>query len=111
MMINLLNWYKFTYLMSKDQKYKTYYDLELDNLVEEINNNKYTLVLLQLPDGLKYYTKEIIDELKEKTKADFITYFGTCFGACDVPLHLEKLGFDLVVQWGHTTFIKTKGMW
>jgi 2-(3-amino-3-carboxypropyl)histidine synthase len=97
--------------MSKDQKYKTYYDLEINSLIEEINKNKNKLVLLQFPDGLKYYAKEVVDELKQNTNADYFIYFGTCFGACDVPIHLEKLDFDLVVQWGHTTYVKTKEMW
>lgn len=94
-----------------EKKYETYYDLELDKLIEEINLNQYKLVLLQFPDGLKYYAKEIIDELKDKTKSEYFSYFGTCFGACDIPYHLEKLGFDLCVQWGHAVYIKKKEMW
>lgn len=96
---------------NKKKSYSTYYDLEIDQLIEEINTNKHKLILLQFPDGLKYYAKEIIDELQTKTKAQPIVYFGTCFGACDLPLHLDKLNFDLCVQWGHSTFLKTKGMW
>ena len=88
----------------------TYYDLELDNLIDEINKNKNKLVLLQFPDGLKYYSKEVIDILKDKTDAQFFTYFGPCFGACDIPLHLKDLGFDLCVQWGHSVYIKRKDM-
>ena len=97
--------------MNEDKKYKTYYDLELIKLIDDINKNDYKQVLLQFPDGLKYYSKEVVDELEANTKATFITFFGTCFGACDVPISLEKLDFDLCVQWGHTTFIKTAEMW
>lgn len=89
----------------------TYYDLELDNLINEINKNNNKQILLQFPDGLKYYSKEVVDILKEKTKAQFFTYFGTCYGACDIPFHLKDLGFDLCVQWGHSVYIKRKGMW
>lgn len=91
--------------------YKTYYNLEIDKLISDINSNNYKLVLLQFPDGLKYYSKEIVDELRDKTNSEFFIYFGTCFGACDVPIHLDKLGFDLCVQWGHEVFVKTKEMW
>ncbi len=91
--------------------YSTYYDLELDKLAIEINENKYKLVLLQFPDGLKYYSKEVVDELRQKTKAEYFIYFGTCFGACDIPMHLKDLGFDLNVQWGHSVYIKKKEMW
>lgn len=93
------------------ESYSTYYDLELDKLVEDINKNQFKLVVLQFPDGLKYYSKEVIDELKHKTTAEFFIYFGPCFGACDVPLHLRQINFDLCVQWGHSVYIKRKEMW
>lgn len=94
-----------------EKKYKTYYDLEIEKLTKEINENKHKLIVLQFPDGLKYYAKEVVDELKEKTNAKFFIYFGPCFGACDVPLHLKELNFDLCVQWGHSVYVKNKEMW
>lgn len=87
------------------------YNLELDNLIKEINKNNHKQVLLQLPDGLKPQAKEIVDTLRKQTKADFFIYFGTCYGACDSPLHLERLNFDLNIQWGHTPFKKIKQGW
>lgn len=93
------------------ESYSTYYDLELTKLIEQINNEERKLVLLQFPDGLKYYSKEVVDILKKETKAQFFIYFGTCFGACDIPFHLEKMGFDLCVQWGHSVYIKRREMW
>lgn len=93
------------------ESYSTYYDLELEKLIEKINKGEFKLVLLQFPDGLKYYAKEVVDELKSKTEAEFFSYFGPCFGACDVPLHLKDLGFDMCVQWGHSVYIKKKEMW
>ncbi|NCC71565.1 hypothetical protein EOM09_08390 [bacterium] len=69
------------------------------------------MIVLQFPDGLKYYAKEVIDYLNSKTNADYFSYFGPCFGACDVPLHLKQLNFDLCVQWGHSIYIKKKEMW
>jgi maltodextrin utilization protein YvdJ len=50
----------------------TYYDLELDKLIENINKDKCKLVLLQFPDGLKYYSKEVVDTLREKTQAEYL---------------------------------------
>ncbi len=93
------------------EKYSEFYDLELDKLIDGINKDGNKLVLLQFPDGLKYYSKEVVDVLREKTDAEFFIYFGACFGACDVPLHLKDLGFDLCVQWGHSVYIKRKEMW
>lgn len=97
----------------KDTNYEMNYDLELDNIINHINSRKTTFkkVLLQFPDGFKQYASLIVDELSKKTNAKFFIYFGTCFGACDTPNHLDNFGFDLCIQWGHCEFIKTEEMW
>ncbi|MFP4402043.1 MAG: diphthamide synthesis protein [Candidatus Nanoarchaeia archaeon] len=95
-----------------EETFSTYYNLELDVLVKQIEKNGNKMVVLQFPDGLKYYAKEVIDYLnKHAPQTIFFSYFGPCFGACDVPLHLKLLNFDLCVQWGHSVYIKKKGMW
>lgn len=79
------------------------YDLELDKIVFHIKKQKCKLVLLQFPDGLKPYATCVADYLGKKTKAEFLIWFGTCFGACDTPIlgkELEKK-IDLVIQFGH----------
>ncbi|MBW2999311.1 diphthamide synthesis protein [Candidatus Woesearchaeota archaeon] len=78
------------------------YNLELGKAVEKIKKEKAKLVCIQLPDGLKLRAKEICDKLKEKTDAEIIIWAGSCFGACDVPLEVERLGVDLLIQWGHS---------
>ena len=97
--------------MAHTPTHATYYDLELDRLAEKVNTQDAKKVVLQFPDGLKYYAAEVVDELREKTDAEFFVYFGPCFGACDVPLHLKQLDFDMCVQWGHAPYIKRKRMW
>lgn len=77
------------------------YELEVDRIVKTIKKQKAKLVLLQFPDGLKPYSTVIADEIEKRTKADILIWFGSCFGACDVPLQVEKLGVDLIVQFGH----------
>ena len=82
------------------------YDLELDRIIIEIKRKKANLVLLQFPDGLKPYATTIVDYLEEKTnkKVDFLIWFGSCYGACDIPVlgkELEKK-IDLVIQFGHS---------
>ncbi len=78
------------------------YDLELDKIISEIKNKKSKLVLLQFPDGLKPYATVVIDYLEEKTNAEFLIWMESCFGACDIPVGIEKLKIDLVVQFGHS---------
>ena len=80
------------------------YDLELDNLVKEIKKDNAKLVCLQLPDGLKPNATEIVKELKEKVDCEFVIWSGSCWGACDTPLGLNNLKFDLLVQFGHSAW-------
>ena len=79
-----------------------HYNLELDKAVEAIQMHKAQMVCIQLPDGLKPKAKEIADALQEKTQAKVIIWAGSCFGACDLPLEVERLGVDLLIAWGHT---------
>jgi len=78
------------------------YDLELERVVEKINKEKSNLVCIQLADGLKLKAKLILKEIENKTKAKVVIWAGSCFGACDIPLEVEKLGVDLLIQFGHS---------
>ena len=83
------------------------YDLELDRIAGEIKKKKAKRVLIQLPDGLKPYATKIAEAIEQKTnnKAEILIYFGTCFGACDVPVDEAKAaGVDLIVQFGHSAW-------
>lgn len=79
------------------------YDLEIERVVKIINEAKAKLVLLQFADGLKAYAVSIVDELREKTNAEFVIWMGSCFGACDFPVGVEHLKpeIDLMIQFGH----------
>lgn len=85
------------------------YDLELDRVAREIKAKKAKRVLIQLPDGLKPFASSIAEAIKEKTgaksrdKPEIFIYFGTCFGACDVPVEEAKSAdINLIVQFGHS---------
>jgi len=78
------------------------YDIELERVVDKIKREKANLVCIQLPDGLKPKAKLIQDEIEKKTKAKVLIWAGSCFGACDIPLEIEKLGVDLLIQFGHS---------
>jgi 2-(3-amino-3-carboxypropyl)histidine synthase len=78
------------------------YELELGKIVSEIGKNKVKKVLLQFPDGLKPYATTIADEIEKRAKCECLIWFGTCYGACDTP----KVDVDLVVQFGHSKWIK-----
>ena len=78
------------------------YNLELEKAIKEIKEQKAKSVLIQLPDGLKPRAKDIADKLKAETNADISIWLGSCFGACDIP----KTDHDLLIQWGHSEFVK-----
>jgi len=78
------------------------YDLELDEVCKTIKEKEYRTILLQFPEGLKKLATEVKDLLEERTNTDVIIYADPCYGACDLPLHLNYLGIDFLVQFGHT---------
>jgi 2-(3-amino-3-carboxypropyl)histidine synthase len=84
------------------------FQLELDRAVAEIRQRGSKIVMIQLPDGLKWHADKIVDEIESKTGAQACIWFGSCFGACDIPLGLENLGVDLMIQWGHNRYHKTE---
>ena len=53
---------------------------------------------------LKPKATEIAKQLKQKSGSEIIIWAGSCYGACDTPLGLEKLGVDLLVQFGHSAW-------
>ena len=77
------------------------YDLELERAIKEIKKSNAKLVCIQLPDGLKKYADAIQKEIESKTTAKVLIWLGSCFGACDIPQGLDKIGVDLLIQWGH----------
>jgi 2-(3-amino-3-carboxypropyl)histidine synthase len=77
------------------------YEIDFDKIISEISKKKAKRVLLQFADGLKPYATVVVDFLEEKTNAEFLIWFGDCFGACDTPTGIDNLGIDLVVQIGH----------
>ena len=85
-----------------DQLSDIEFDLELDKVATRITDEKATRVCVQLPDGLKRYAADIVNQLHKKTGADIIIWGGSCYGACDLPVEVERLGVQLLIQWGHS---------
>lgn len=81
------------------------YNLEVDKIIEKINNSGFKIVLLQFPDGLKPESKNVVNKIEKETNANCIIWFGSCFGACDMP-DFTRLNVDLFVPFGHNQFVK-----
>jgi len=80
------------------------YELEIKKIVENIKKQKSSKVLLQFPEGMKPYAQAICDKIEGESDCECLIWMGTCFGACDLPLGVEKLGVDLIVQFGHSAW-------
>lgn len=78
------------------------FDLELEKVASEIKKARAKKVLIQLPDGLKPRAIEIAEELKKLSKAEILIWFGSNYGACDVP-SIENQKIDLIVNFGHSS--------
>jgi len=84
------------------------YNLSLDKIIESINRQKAKRVLIQLADGLKPRAGEIADKIEQNTPAEVLIWFGSCYGACDLPVGIDRIGVDLIIQFGHTKFNKSE---
>ncbi len=80
------------------------YDFELNKLVNKIKKLKAKRVLIQLPDGLKNRSVEILDYLSNNTNARIDVWGGSCFGACDLPIIPKNIKYDLLIHFGHEEF-------
>lgn len=80
------------------------YNFELDRIIRTIKKQKAKLVCLQLPEGLKPRALQLVDAIERQTRARCLIWLGSCYGSCDVPLELERLGIDLLIQFGHSAW-------
>ena len=79
------------------------YDIDVDEIIRKIRDEKAKNVLLQFPEGLKAYSTAFVDEMKPKLRdVNLVIWFDSCFGACDIPIESERLGIDLIIQFGHS---------
>ena len=53
--------------------------------------------------------QEITDRIEAETGVRVLIWLGSNFGACDIPLGLNRMGVDLLISWGHNKFNKKIG--
>ena len=81
------------------------YDLEIDRAIAHIKKEKAKTVCIQFPEGMRPQAGEIGKLLEKETGATVLIWAGSCYGACDLPLEVQRLGVDLLIQWGHKEWI------
>lgn len=83
-------------------------ELNLKQLSSTIKENKGKSYLIEIPEGLKQMTLEILKEL-QKTKKEFVLNIETTFGACDLlEDSIAKAGCDSIIHFGHNKFVLQK---
>jgi diphthamide biosynthesis enzyme Dph1/Dph2-like protein len=80
------------------------YDIDFDAIIDSIKAKGYNKVAVQLPDGFKLHSLEISDFIRENSGAEVFIWGGSTYGACDVPLGLERLGVKMIIQLGHAKY-------
>ncbi|PIN76805.1 hypothetical protein COV17_00955 [Candidatus Woesearchaeota archaeon CG10_big_fil_rev_8_21_14_0_10_36_11] len=85
------------------------YNLELEKVIAKIKETNAKTVCVQLPDGMKPHANIVEETISKETGARVFIWLGSNFGACDVPLGLNRLHIDLLISWGHNKFQKEEG--
>ncbi|AWR97656.1 diphthamide biosynthesis enzyme Dph2 [Acidianus sulfidivorans JP7] len=82
------------------------YFFNISHVIEEIQKRNAKRVLLQFPEGLKYFSTEIIEELENKLpNTEFIISGEPSWGACDIAEdEANILNVDLIIHFGHTPY-------
>jgi len=82
------------------------YDFQDAYVISEIRKRGAKKVLLQFPEGLRYFSTDISKKIKESLPSvDVIISGDSSWGACDVAEHeARELGVDLIVHYGHSPY-------
>ncbi len=81
------------------------YDLELDRMIDLIKKNDAKTVMLHLPDGLKTRAPEIQKHILDNVDVNVLIWAGSNFGACDLPVDVQRAGVDLIIHFGHSPWL------
>jgi len=82
------------------------YNFEVEKTVNEIKNRGAKRVLLQFPEGLKPFSLQVVEQLKEKLpNIEFLISTEPSWGACDIAEdEATTLKVDLIIHYGHTPY-------
>jgi 2-(3-amino-3-carboxypropyl)histidine synthase len=85
------------------------HNLDLERVIQEIKDRNASVVLLQLPDGLRNTAFSLTQTLNEITGAEIIISGDSCYGACDLALtQAETVKADLIIHYGHSPMIESE---
>jgi 2-(3-amino-3-carboxypropyl)histidine synthase len=82
------------------------YDFEIEKIADVILRGGYKKILIQMPDGLKIYSKYIRDEIVKRVGNVEIVFSGdSAWGSCLLDdVEAARGGYDLLVHIGHIEY-------
>jgi 2-(3-amino-3-carboxypropyl)histidine synthase len=79
------------------------FSFNIQELISWIDMNDIKTLAIQLPEGLKLQSLELINYLENQLEINIILLADPCFGACDYPSdRLTQLAIDGIAHFGHT---------
>jgi len=85
------------------------HDLKISGIVDFTRKKGVKRLLLQFANGLKQYSRPIVEELSEELpNVEILVSGSSCYGACDVAFEEAlRVGAHGIVHYGHTPFPET----
>ncbi len=84
------------------------YEIPVEKAAEELKAKGAKRILLQLPDGLKRFSLQIVEFLRSEG-FEVILSAGGCYGGCDVAVNeAAAVGADAILHVGHVEFLKIR---
>lgn len=82
------------------------YDFQEEYVIQEIKKRGAKRVLLQFPEGLRYFSTDILKKMGTSLpEVEMIISGEPSWGACDVAEHeARELDVDLIVHYGHSPY-------
>ncbi len=99
--------YKFIYAGADGKMYDV--DNMIKDIIKVIRENNYKRVLIQLPEGLKPFAKDIQDAIYNQIDdVELIFWLNSNYGACDtIDIDLKRFRIDAIIHVGHARYINT----
>jgi len=84
------------------------YNLEVEKVIDEVKSRGARRVLIQAPDGLKQYLRDLHERLV-KEGATVVLSADPCYGGCDLAdEEAAFIGAELLIHIGHFKFSKVE---
>jgi 2-(3-amino-3-carboxypropyl)histidine synthase len=78
------------------------FQIQENQIVEEIKKSGSKRILLQMPEGLKPLGFNLAKHLEKETGAEVVISGDPCYGACDLALYPKmQVAADLLIHLGH----------